>query len=454
MFMKAPWRRRSASAPVGEPRRTRDAAGSAVLQFAITGLVAVALVGAVAVLLESRTANKQAIDQARAVTRLLALNVIEPALTDGAIGDDPKARKHLDDVVRKRVLSDTVLRVKLWTEDGKIVYSDEPRLIGKRYKLGEDDVESLNEGKVAAEISDLSAPENRFERDRGKLLEVYLPVRTSPSGQPLLFETYQDYAAINRETRNLLKAFVPALGGALLLLWVLQIPLARSLARRLRASQREREALLLRAMEASDVERRRIAADLHDGVVQDLAGISFGLEASAEHAASRGDTDTAIEMRRGASGTRESMRQLRSLLVELHPPNLHASGLEPALTDLCAPLRAHGVDCTLEVDDVARLSPPGEELVFRAAQEALRNVLAHAEADTAVVRLKQEDGRVVLTVEDDGRGFTPEDVEQSRSDGHLGLSLLSERALDLGGVLNVDGRPGHGTRLRLEVTTP
>jgi two-component system, NarL family, sensor kinase len=441
------------SVPAGGPRRTRDAAGGAVLQFAITGLVTVALVGVAAVLLEKRTANKQAIDQARAVTRLLGQNVIEPNLRDGVVTGNPADRAQLDRAVRRRVLSASVLRVKMWTGDGRIVYSDEPRLIDNRYRLGADDLESLNEGKVIADISDLSAPENRFERNHGKLLEVYLPVKT-PAGRPLLFETYQDYASINRETSNLLKAFVPALAGALVLLWMLQIPLARSLARRLREGQREREALLLRAMEASDAERRRIAADLHDGVVQDLAGISYGLEAGAEHAASNGDRTMADELRRGAAGTRQTMRQLRSLLVELHPPSLHASGLEPALSDLCAPLRAHGVDCRLEIEDVPRLSPPGEELVFRAAQEALRNVLAHAGARNTVVRLAQEDERVVLTVEDDGRGFSPSDVEQRRSDGHLGLSLLAERAMDLGGVLDVDAQPGRGTRLRLEVETP
>ena len=207
-------------------------------------------------------------------------------------------------------------------------------------------------------------------------------------------------------------------------------------------------------MEASDAERRRIAADLHDGVVQDLAGLSYGLEAGAEHAQSEGDDQSATEMRRGAAATRHSMRQLRSLLVELHPPNLHASGLEPALTDLCAPLRANGIDCQLDIEDVSRLSPPGEELVFRATQEALRNVLAHANATRTVVRLAQEKGRVVLTVEDDGRGFTPDDVEESRSEGHLGLSLLADRAMDLGGALDVDAEPGRGTRLRLEVATP
>jgi len=439
---------------MGEPRRTRHGgAGSAVLQFAITGLVAVALVGLAAFLLQRRAAANQAIKEARGVTRVIASTAIMPNLSQSLVDGDPKAIRRIDRAVRTHVLTDQVRRVKIWTADGHIVYSDEPRLIGAQYPLAKDDLESLRENKVTADISDLSAPENRFERGQGKLLEVYLPVHT-PSGQPLLFETYQRYGSIAHDAQEVWLAFAPALGGALLLLWILQIPLARSLAGRLREGQREREALLLRAMEASDAERRRIAADLHDGVVQDLAGISYGLEAGAEHAGTRGDPTGAGDMRRGASATRQSMRQLRSLLVELHPPNLHASGLEPALSDLCAPLRAHGVDCELDIETVPRLSPPGEELVFRAAQEALRNVLAHANATRTVVRLAQEQGRVVLTVEDDGSGFTPDDVEQSRSDGHLGLSLLADRAMDLGGALDVDAEPGRGTRLRLEVATP
>ena len=447
-------RRTAVSVPMGEPRRTRHGgAGSAVLQFAITGLVAVALVGLAAFLLQRRAAANQAIDEARNVTRVLASTAIMPNLSQSVVAGNPNALRRLDAAVRTHVLNDQVRRVKLWTADGHIVYSDEPRLIGARYPLAKDDLESLREHKVTADISDLSAPENRFERGQGKLLEVYLPVHT-PNGQPLLFETYQRYGSIAHDAQQVWLAFAPALGGALLLLWILQIPLARSLAGRLREGQREREALLLRAMEASDAERRRIAADLHDGVVQDLAGISYGLEAGAEHAGTRGDAGSATDMRRGAAATRQSMRQLRSLLVELHPPNLHASGLEPALTDLCAPLRAHGVDCELDVETVPRLSPPGEELVFRAAQEALRNVLAHANATRTVIRLSQEQERVVLTVEDDGRGFTPDDVEQSRSDGHLGLSLLADRAMDLGGALDVDAEPGRGTRLRLEVATP
>jgi two-component system, NarL family, sensor kinase len=443
------------SVPMGEPRRTRHGgAGSAVLQFAITGLVAVALVGLAAFLLQRRAAAHQAIDEARNVTRVLARTAIMPNLSPTLVDGNHKAIRRLDDAVRDHVLNSQVRRVKLWTADGHIVYSDEPRLIGAHYPLDEDDLAALRgHNKVTADISDLSAPENVYERGQGKLLEVYVRVHT-PTGQPLLFETYQRYGSIAKDAQQVWLAFAPALGGALLLLWVLQIPLARSLAGRLREGQREREALLLRAMEASDAERRRIAADLHDGVVQDLAGISYGLEAGAEHAGTRGDPRSATDMRRGASATRHSMRQLRSLLVELHPPNLHASGLEPALSDLCAPLRAHGVACELDIDTVPRLSPPGEELVFRAAQEALRNVLAHANATRTVVRLTQEQDRVILTVEDDGQGFTPNDVEQSRSDGHLGLSLLADRAMDLGGALDVDAEPGRGTRLRLEVATP
>ena len=75
----------------------------------------------------------------------------------------------------------------MWTPDGRIAYSDEPRLIGTRYALGEDEQQALATGDAEAEVADLSKPENRFERDEGSLLEVYLPIRT-PGGRQALFE--------------------------------------------------------------------------------------------------------------------------------------------------------------------------------------------------------------------------------------------------------------------------
>jgi signal transduction histidine kinase len=255
------------------------------------------------------------------------------------------------------------------------------------------------------------------------------------------------YSSVVAGGRDIWRSFAPALLAALVALWLLQVPPALSLARRLNRDQREREALLVRAIEASDNERRRIAADLHDGVVQDLAGISLGLAARAE----RLEGEDAAALRSAAGGTRESMRRLRSLLVEIYPPNLGTTGLEPALADLVAPLNARGVFTRVEVDPELDLAPEAEQLVFRTAQEALRNVLEHAGASRAAVRVSGESAGTTLVVEDDGRGFTPDQAERRRAEGHLGLELLRDRARDLGGRLEVDSEPGRGTTVTLEV---
>src|SRR5262249_48763063 len=151
--------------------------------------------------------------------------------------------------------------------DGEIVYSNEPRLIGTRYPLGAGELAALNQGLIKAEASDLAAPENKYERQYKKLLEVYLPIRV-PDGSRLLFEAYYRYDGVSASGHRIWSSFAPVALGSLVALELLQIPLAWSLARRLRQRQMERELLLHRAIETSDVERRRIASDLHDGVVQ------------------------------------------------------------------------------------------------------------------------------------------------------------------------------------------
>ena len=109
----------------------------------------------------------------------------------------------------------------------------------------------------------------------------------------------------------------------------------------MRRAREERERLLRRAVEASDAERRRIAADLHDGVVQELAGASFALAAAAKRMTGS-PRAVAASLDRVAAGVRQSMRSLRSLLVEIYPPNLHTEGLAAALGDLLAPLPGSG----------------------------------------------------------------------------------------------------------------
>lgn len=418
-----------------------------VTQFAFAGLAVLAVFGAAAVLALRGLGNAEALRDARQFATLAGQGIVEPTVAPGLLRGRPQAIAAVDRMVQERVLGERVVRVKLWARDGRIVYSDEPRLIGTRFPLDAEKLDVLRTGATKASLSDLSGPENRFERGQGDLYEVYLPIR-APDGTPLLFETYQRRSAVASTGRRIWMPFAALLLGSLLLLWLVQVPLAWRLGRRLQRTQAEREALLVRAVEASDDERRRIAADLHDGPVQDLAGISYSLSAAAQTGASPATRST---LEQAAAGTRDAMRRLRSLLVEIHPPNLRASGLEAALADLLAPFRASGAETELKVDASLGLDEEAERLVYRAAAEALRNVERHAQANRIAVSVERDEAGVQLVVADNGAGFAPEDRERRREEGHVGLSLLEELAARAGGRLDVRSAPGEGTTFELEL---
>src|SRR6185312_8058498 len=96
-----------------------------------------------------------------------------------------------------------------WDTDGRIVYSDEPRLINRRFTLPEDLREAMEERKTSADVSDLGRPENRFERDQGQLVEVYQPMRVAGSGQEVLLEAYHPAGDISDASGRILKSFLP-----------------------------------------------------------------------------------------------------------------------------------------------------------------------------------------------------------------------------------------------------
>lgn len=375
--------------------------------------------------------------------------MIEPLLSDELMQGNPAAVAQID-TARKR-MPKSILRIKIWTPDGVIVYSDEPRLIGRRFDLDESITTAITSGETEAETqADTGDAENTYERDLGPLFEVYMPLRTT-DGAGVVFESYQDRAQFLASRRNLLEAYLPAALGALIVLWLVQLPLVFRLARRLELRRRERETLLRRAAEASDRERRRIASDLHDGVVQDLAGIQFTLEGAANRADALGSQAMAADLRKAADDTRQGMRRLRGLLVEIHPPNLRALGLHAALADMVGPLENRGFAVALDVPDDIDLDEKSEELFYRVAQEAIRNVVKHSGARRIEVDVQRHNGAVRMTVSDDGRGFTPEERSAREADGHMGLTLLSELAAEANGNLDLTSLPGGGTRLILEV---
>jgi signal transduction histidine kinase len=421
-----------------------------VAKFALAGLAAVVLVGVLASAVLRSYTRDEAIRQAKDLTRLAGDGILEPALTAAFYNGDPAAMARIDGAVRRSILRDPVVRVKIWTSGGRILYSDEPRLIGQVYPLGDHEADAMRRNLTNADISDLTRPENRFDRKYQKLLEVYLPIH-GPDGRPLLFESYSRFSSIAATGARQWEALAPALIGALVLLWLSTLPLAFSLARRLRARQEEREGLLLRAVESQDAERRRIAGALHDDVVQDLAGLGFSLSAAASRA---GPNGTSQVLHDAADQTRQTMRKMRSALVDIYPPSLQRAGLQAAVDDLAAPLTAQGTDVDLDVPAAAKLPPGVEALIFRTVQEGLRNAAKHARAHSVKVKVDVGRGHAQAVISDDGVGFAQPaspDQDHVRTSDHMGLQMLHDLAHDAGGRLRVESAPGEGTRLTLEV---
>jgi two-component system NarL family sensor kinase len=417
-----------------------------VAQFAVAGLVAMILIGLATAAVSRHTGTGEAIRDAKELTAFAGHGIVEPNLTRGVLAGDARALRRFDALVHRRVLRDGIVRVKVWSRDGRVIYSDEPRLIGARYPLDSDE---LDAPRVEADVSDLSAPENRFERSYDKLLEVYLPIR-APGGRWLLFEAYQRYSAVSSNGWRLWLGFVPALLGGLLVLQLVNLPLARSLARRLREGRREREALLEHALDASQTERRLIAADLHDGVVQDLLGVSYSLAASAARV-NGGDPEAGAALRQGATQTRETVSALRALLIDIYPPSLQSAGLAAALGDLATTYGFRGIHTTVAVPPGLALPASTERLLFRCAQEALRNAFKHAGASSARLHVSVDEDGVREEISDDGRGFDVAVLDDRAEHGHLGLRLIRDLVEEAGGRVEVSSSPSQGTTVRVEV---
>ncbi len=435
------------SMPPEASTRWSDRLRSPFVQVAVAGVVGMVVIGVGSLIASQEAGEAEAMNDVRSRTESLARTVLEPNLSAALLDGDTAAVAQLDEIVQGRVLGGSTLRVKLWDSTGLVVYSDEHRLIGERYELDEDKTASLWTGEVVSEVSSLEGPENRFETIEGQALEVYLPVQ-GPSGEPLLFESYYSMSAVDASSARIRSEFVPIVVGTLAVMQAMHFGLAWGLNRRLRRGQVERERLLQRAIESSLLERRRIAADLHDGVVQDLAGTSFAIAAAAETASST-SPELANDLRAASVGTRRSLQSLRSLLVDIYPPNLKSQGLEAALVDLLAPAATMGIRTDLAVSGEVDGSLETTALVYRVVQEAVRNVYRHAEASALAVSVACDVGATVATVADDGRGFH---TSNGSPDGHLGLRLLSDLVDDAGARLLVESSPGAGTSIRLEVS--
>jgi signal transduction histidine kinase len=200
-------------------------------------------------------------------------------------------------------------------------------------------------------------------------------------------------------------------------------------------------------LEAQETERSRIARELHDETGSALTAVLLGLAAIDAAATLSEAHQASTALRETARGTLENVGRLA---FALRPPALDEFGLVPALKDLSGSLEEQGgPKMELDVDLSAGSRLPGklETTVFRITQEALTNVVKHAEANTVRITLARRERSVVLTIEDDGRGFS----RAKAAGGGLGLVGMRERVASVNGSLDIESKPGAGTRLTVEI---
>jgi signal transduction histidine kinase len=214
-------------------------------------------------------------------------------------------------------------------------------------------------------------------------------------------------------------------------------------------SQRVARDTVRRVLEAQELERRRLARELHDETGQALTSILLGLKSIRAAGSDEEAEQAETELRNLIV---QALQDVRSLAVELRPSALDDFGLVPALERLVRTFQERsGIRTAVEASLAdERLPPEIETVLYRLVQEALTNVVKHAGAGTVSVVLARRDGGVSAVVEDDGRGFAPDDV---RSDA-LGLVGMRERLALLGGTLAVESTPATGTSLVAFVPLP
>lgn len=202
-------------------------------------------------------------------------------------------------------------------------------------------------------------------------------------------------------------------------------------------------------------ERNRLARELHDSVTQSLFSVALLSQASLslwdkDPPKARERLERAHELASGA------LAEMRALIFQLRPMALQEEGLISALKKHAVALRSrHGLDVKVEVDGPEqRLAPAVEEAALRIVQESLNNVVKHARATGALVRLEFHDKHLRICTEDNGVGFNPGATGGRGRARTLGMSSMRERADEAGGSMRVESQPGRGTRVLIELPFP
>ncbi|MGI8588144.1 MAG: sensor histidine kinase [Chloroflexia bacterium] len=416
------------------------------------------------------------IHRTAATTALYVNSFIAPNLQDLAHGDalTPDHQANLNGLLGETDFGQHIVAFKIWTKQGRVVYSTDRALIGKVFPVQGGLARAIR-GEVAARISDLSDAENEFERaGNSRLLEMYSPVRLGGTDQVIgVAEFYYTVADLDTELANAQWRSWLVVGLASLVMYLLLYGFIRKAGNTISNQQAALHdqvsrltVLLTQNEELSERVRRaaarttalnerflrRISADLHDGPAQDIglallrldhvvgpAGDGTGEQAGGAPRVEDGDLEVI------GNSLRRAMQEVRAISSGLGLPAMDAWTLGDIVGRV---VRAHerrtGTQVEVVLDcPVDQASLPVKITLYRLVQEALSNAYLHAEGrgQRVVVRCDGTDLHVEVT--DEGRGF--DGTAPPTSEEHLGLIGMRERVESLGGQFQIKSAPGRGT---------
>ena len=361
--------------------RVRSWARLEVMAFFVVPLMVLAAVATTTVIVSERIARANALTNAESIARRFTQLLLAPLLGE-ALNGVPGRWDELDRIVSNRLSDGSITFLVVWSTDGRILYASVPEAVGDKFPPSEELLAAVG-GDVVSEVDE--EPESSYQgRVTGPMVEVYVPVRSGDMA--LVVEAYFSYDGIEEQAALLRGEIIPLALGALVVLQLVQIPIATALARRVRRQETERAELLRRGLTASERDRRAIAGDVHDGPVQDLAGVSYGLSALRPKVPEENQPN----VDRMVGAIRRAVQSLRQLMVDLYPPDLHgarpASGAggprRPAARRGSHRDRARDGDAGAESGERRHGLPHGqggadERLASRAGQERLGHALPH-----------------------------------------------------------------------------
>lgn len=418
-----------------------------VLALAVVALVVLGLV----LWQGERTAERQARQATELNVRTLAYAFAAPLHSADLSQDVGAWSETVDAAVAGAEGGPRVREVKVWRPMGdgraEVLYSTRAGEIGKRSRDDSpDEVIAPNETAIR-EVD----PRRSAGLGPGvDLYEAYVGF-TDARERPFVLEVYKPVRDRGQYRAALLRSWLPISLGGVGLLGVATLPLSLRLSRRVSETERELGSVARHALDAVSEEKRRIGAELHEHVVQDLSGarLLLGSLRGGDRPSTGAVLDRLDDILAG------DLDVLRGMLDGVHTVEWSGLPFAVAVTAWCREIGLDPERVTCEVEGGVALEQAPTRTAFRIVKEALRNVHKHAGEATVVVRaratgpLGEQGAELVVTVDDDGRGFAPGagDTESE----HAGTRIMTYTAEAVGGSVEIASEPGEGASVRVRV---